>query len=174
VNDNRIILRNGSIDSGFRYGLYGNLGGIWDVEDATISADTPFRLRSLVSNGRQYLWDVVIQNITPPNYTIEYGNQEPFISNGVSPPLKISSPTSGTSVDGSTIISYYGDNPQTPQCSVDGGAWTGCASGQATLNLLPGWKNINVGTTFSLYLRDLTSDGEWGTDVVAGLKKLAD
>jgi hypothetical protein len=171
VRDNRTILRNCTIDSGIAFGLYGNNGGAWDVGSSTIAADTALRLKYSILNGVDYFWEAVMQNITPSVYAVEYADIQPYISNGVIPPLRISGLTSGVSVSGSTVITYGGSTPVTPQCSVDGGTWTGCISGITTLAQLPAWNNINVGSTFAVYLRDLTTGGEWSTEVLAGLKK---
>jgi len=58
--DNRLILSNCSIEAGYKYGVWLNLGGNLLLSDVDVDADTAFYFGS--SNG--YLFDILLENIS--------------------------------------------------------------------------------------------------------------
>ena len=80
----------------------------------------------------------------------------------VSPVVSITSPTTGSSVNGSEIISFTSSENVSPELSIDNTNWVSGVSGTTTLADITGFNGLAEGN-FTLYLRDTDAASNVGT-----------
>ncbi|MBI4088987.1 Ig-like domain-containing protein, partial [Candidatus Kaiserbacteria bacterium] len=93
------------------------------------------------------------------------------------PAVAITAPAADARVNGATMITFTDDESTAPECSVDGENWSDCAPvdefGEPldmTLGDIDGFDELDEGDSFTLYLRDIDTAGNEGTDEVALVK----
>ena len=89
----------------------------------------------------------------------------------LAPNVEITSPLTGTKVNGDAIIIFTGSESATPQCSVGDSVWTTCVSGTTKLSNITGFSGLGEGVSFTLHLKDTDTAGNTGTDSEAGIIK---
>ncbi|QQS20867.1 MAG: fibronectin type III domain-containing protein [Candidatus Moraniibacteriota bacterium] len=104
---------------------------------------------------------------TPPGSE----SSDTFSIDTTAPSLSVTAPTTGSTVNGSQVVTFTNSEPTAPQCSVNNTDWVSCTSGSTTLSQMTGWSALPEGFSFTLYLRDTDPSGNTGTAQVANLTK---
>ncbi|MDM8008899.1 MAG: putative Ig domain-containing protein [Phycisphaerae bacterium] len=79
------------------------------------------------------------------------------------PTVTITSPTDGSPVNGSAVISFTGSDLNAPEVSLDNATWIPAANGVTRLSDISGFGGVPEGSGFTLYLRDTDTAGNAST-----------
>lgn len=84
--------------------------------------------------------------------------------------IEITSPLTGSKVNGDAVITFTNSESVTPQCSINNEDWTSCINGTTTLAGVVGFNELPEGT-LNLYVRDTDVAGNTGNDTETGIIK---
>lgn len=129
--------------------------GSADAEDTTIFA----------TNGTYTIRLTVVDNAENSAF-----DEMTLIWDDQAPTVEITSPLTGTKVNGNAVITFTNTEPNNPQCSIDDTNWVDCVSGTTKLSDITGFSGLGE-VAFALYLEDTDTAGNTGTDSEAGIIK---
>ncbi|MFA4956984.1 MAG: hypothetical protein WC556_08455 [Candidatus Methanoperedens sp.] len=92
-----------------------------------------------------------------------------FTIDTTAPTVAITAPTAGTTVKGTSTVSFTDTDLTSAQCSIDNTAWVACTSAVTTLSEITGFNDLGE-VAFTLYLKDTDAAGNSGTDTAGILK----
>ena len=92
-----------------------------------------------------------------------------FTIDTTAPSVEITAPTAGTTVKGTSTVSFTDTDLTSAQCSIDNTAWVACTSAVTTLSEITGFNDLGE-VAFTLYLKDTDAAGNVGTDTAVILK----
>ncbi|RMG76322.1 MAG: hypothetical protein D6707_12415, partial [Bacteroidetes bacterium] len=143
--------------------------GLLSGTAALVSSDTTITITVEVSDGSlsdSASFDLTIRDVNN-------GGNNGGTTDTTPPVVDITAPLASddSDVDSETLIYFTDSEITNPEVSIDGSNWVSAISGVTTLGDVPGFNELENGSAFTLYLRDIDAAGNLGTDNEPGLIK---